>query len=636
MKMAPPAVRPAEGLRRAAADRAEQIRLGLQGTAVLYARAVAENDWQALGYKGVQAWAVAEFGFDRFSAERRREIVALLTDAGYTQRKIAAAVNAGHATVRRDQQALAGGPDGSQERPKFTSTDHDSTGLTGPLPAVNARQQAARDREARREQERVSALLAAERIVADGFTMPAQRQENCDMEGGEYYPSVHPAEQARREQELLRADAAAVLDDEDESLTPAVLPQPRHVIPARPAEQYVPAAVDALRRGLTQGQFGREAGLPDNSMVLSKAWGAAGERLRAEAAIAGQHAPAAVEELAGYQQVLAQWADWEGRLVAHVRDAGVPLVVLDDLIRRLAELRRALLVLLQAVPSHDTVRRMIRIEQAALHEKAAEQDRAQAETAWRQAWWQTTLALGEPADSDRKSVSAAYDIAERILGQSRTWLATRRMTGKALKDLVLEDKIFSLPTRLAVQYVQSKADPAQAVAVLQDAEARELSLRDFAAELGTQPQSWLREDEQHQRPVTPEQMQARPVTEQARVIQRALGNPEVARAVFRDQDCKAGVMSALRHDDRQEGSTATPSAPSPAKPSLTRLDVLIFLADAKDALRRASRLSVSLGLAGDDEVLSDLGDVETEAEQFRRYLTGMGLDEAIAKIMEGA
>jgi hypothetical protein len=329
---------PPVALRQAAASRAEQIRLGLQGTAVLYARAVAEEDWRVLGYKSVQAWAAAEFGFDRFSAERRREVVAMLTDAGYTQRTIAAAVNAGQATVRRDQQALAGEPPGSREGPKLTSPEHDSTGLTGPLPAANARQQAARDREAaRRERELRDQELAQRALVlqeAGRFT-----------EGGEWHPAVHPAAQARREEAVLDDDLDYLDDDEeDESLTP-VAPQPRHVIPARPAEGYVPAAMQAMQRGLAQGQFGAEAGLAGNSMVLSKCWGIAGERLRAqqeEAARAQAAAEAAQREREACQHVLAQWAPWEDRLIAHVRESGVPAVVLEDLIRRLAELRRAL------------------------------------------------------------------------------------------------------------------------------------------------------------------------------------------------------------------------------------------------------------------------------------------------------
>src|SRR5258708_21420897 len=144
---------------------------------------------------------------------------------------------------------------------------------------------------------------------------------------------------------------------------------------------------------------------------------------------------------------------------------------------------------------------MTDIEQAALAEKTAEQKRAQADNAWRQAWWRTTLALAEPPDSDRKAIITTYDIAEHILGQNRSYLSERRRLGSIV--VVLEhDEISTLPPRLALEYMKSNADPARAVAVLKNAESRELSLRDFAAELGTQPQSWLREDEQDRRSVT--------------------------------------------------------------------------------------------------------------------------------------
>lgn len=278
---------------------------------------------------------------------------------------------------------------------------------------------------------------------------------------------------------------------------------------------------------------------------------------------------------------------------------------------------------------------MIDIEQAALSEKAAEHDRAQAEVTWRQAWWQTTLALAGPAVDDKSGVTQVLEIAERILGQTRRWLSRRRALGLNFISLKL-DEINALPPRLSMEYMNSHGDPVRAVATLRDAEARELSLRDFAAELGTQPQSWLREDEQGQRPVTPEQMQARPVAEQAQVIRQALANPEVANEVFSENRSKADAMNAIRHDDQQKGFVLSPSQASSASPVLSKLDVLVFLGNAKDALRRASRLGVSLGLTGDEEVISDLGDVETEAEQFRMYLTGMGVDEVIAKIMEGA
>jgi transposase-like protein len=127
----------------AAADRAEQIRLGLQSTAVLYAKAVDEEDWRVLGYRSVADWAAKEFGPDRFSAERRKEIVALLTGAGLTQRKIAAATGSSAATVSRDQREQAGASRETREEDMMLVSDNQQV-----TENQSPRQQAAWDREA--------------------------------------------------------------------------------------------------------------------------------------------------------------------------------------------------------------------------------------------------------------------------------------------------------------------------------------------------------------------------------------------------------------------------------------------------------------------------------------------------------
>lgn len=110
-----------------ATKRAAQIRSDLQQTAVLYVKAVTEQDWRVLGYPNVRTWMASEFGPDRFSAERRKEIVAMLTTAGRTQREIAAATGTSKSTVNNDQQ---------------------EAGVSSETLAP--RQQAARDRETRR------------------------------------------------------------------------------------------------------------------------------------------------------------------------------------------------------------------------------------------------------------------------------------------------------------------------------------------------------------------------------------------------------------------------------------------------------------------------------------------------------
>jgi hypothetical protein len=115
--------------KREAAQRAEQIRLDLQGAGVLYAKAIVEEDWKTLNYKSVKAWAEDQFGPDRFTPDRRKEIAeihVLLGKAGLTTRAISDVTGAGKSTVARDQWK-AGVPSGTEASP---------------------RQEAARDREA--------------------------------------------------------------------------------------------------------------------------------------------------------------------------------------------------------------------------------------------------------------------------------------------------------------------------------------------------------------------------------------------------------------------------------------------------------------------------------------------------------
>jgi hypothetical protein len=117
--------------------------------------------------------------------------------------------------------------------------------------------------------------------------------------------------------------------------------------------------------------------------------------------------------------------------------------------------------------------------------------------------------------------------------------------------------------------------------------------------------------------------------EQAAAIQQALSDPEVASKVFSDSATKNRAISAIHHNDQH-----LPPAPPPPAP--TKLDALVLAGEAKDAFRRMFKVVVSLNLAGDEEILSDLGDALDEGEKIHQYLLGMGLDEAIEKIMEGA
>jgi hypothetical protein len=136
---------------------------------------------------------------------------------------------------------------------------------------------------------------------------------------------------------------------------------------------------------------------------------------------------------------------------------------------------------------------MSRIVEVAHAERQAKRSLDEAAAAWRSAWWRTTFALAEPTTPETaQQVLAA---AGHVLGHSTRYLGQRRQLGIRLGRYPLTD-IEDLPPRHAMVYIVSaKADPARIREVLTDAQARELSIRDFARELGAQPASWQREDE---------------------------------------------------------------------------------------------------------------------------------------------
>jgi hypothetical protein len=69
----------------------------------------------------------------------------------------------------------------------------------------------------------------------------------------------------------------------------------------------------------------------------------------------------------------------------------------------------------------------------------------------------------------------------------------------------------------------------------------------------------------------------------------------------------------------------------------TLLSILASVTEAKHRLRVAFRDTMTIDPSDSqkEQILGGLAELETEAEQFRKYLTGMGLDEAIAEILEG-
>ena len=123
------------------------------------------------------------------------------------------------------------------------------------------------------------------------------------------------------------------------------------------------------------------------------------------------------------------------------------------------------------------------IARAARAEKMAEGDRKAAETAWRKAWWKTTLELAKPDDSAKKEIGEAYDEAEAILGQRRDYLSSRRQTGRAFVVLA-HDEIETLQPRKAIA-VKDAGIPVttEVIEMLRESEREEESLREFSARL---------------------------------------------------------------------------------------------------------------------------------------------------------
>jgi hypothetical protein len=277
------------------------------------------------------------------------------------------------------------------------------------------------------------------------------------------------------------------------------------------------------------------------------------------------------------------------------------------------------------------------IETAALQEAAAEQTRATAEAAWRRAWWETTLALAEPAEPDKRAVMDALDTAQRILGQSRSWLARRRAAGRHFS--ILEDaQIWALPPRLAVEYTDAHGDPAQAVEYLTAAEAQGASLRDVAADLGTQPKSWLRENEQDQRPVTAEQIRAA-LADQAladEVFRLGPDAGDATRAARRATE-QAYANSAREMAERRERAERDEQAERNARTGLRYLDVEDDLVKAKRLLANAAKIVAVVNWTDEERefLAHDIAQVRAALGLLEAALSGVSgedWDAALAKV----
>src|SRR3954466_8964932 len=84
--------------------------------------------------------------------------------------------------------------------------------------------------------------------------------------------------------------------------------------------------------------------------------------------------------------------------------------------------------------SSDTGDHVESLADLAYNEITAESRREEAERAWRNAWWELTLCLGDLAQTQ---VGPAYDELADLLGQRRDYLSLRRRVGQAVQvDLI--------------------------------------------------------------------------------------------------------------------------------------------------------------------------------------------------------
>jgi hypothetical protein len=165
-----------------------------------------------------------------------------------------------------------------------------------------------------------------------------------------------------------------------------------------------------------------------------------------------------------------------------------------------------------------------------------------------------------------------------------------------------------------MEYARAGGDTSGAVAYLTDAEAKGVSLRDLAAELGTQPKSWQRADEQS---FTEDEVAAAvaklPPAARAEIAASALADPEVADAAFNrtQQDevsrTALGNVAQAHHQGEQrrleEKVAALPPAARETDEQFGRVGARLDLDEATLAYKAActtftEKVSAALSQAG--------------------------------------
>lgn len=258
--------------RELAADRAEQIRLGLQSSAVLYAAAIAEEDWRTLSYASEKSWAEAEFSPDRFSTENRKRLVSMYGAWGWSQRQIAAATGASQSTIVNDQAS-------DQNR---SDSNIDSNELTDEQQIAQDRRRVAREREAQKAAEREAARereaaqrelevqraaqREAERLAAEAKALEDQRRrDDLAARAARRAAAEREREAAEREASMSRTrkiDAAAVNEIIEQGMSYPEIMERFKV--GQAAAQLARREADGVIRGRSEAAETAPSGRPKN------------------------------------------------------------------------------------------------------------------------------------------------------------------------------------------------------------------------------------------------------------------------------------------------------------------------------------------------------------------------------------
>jgi len=202
------------------------------------------------------------------------------------------------------------------------------------------------------------------------------------------------------------------------------------------------------------------------------------------------------------------------------------------------------------------------IKKLAEREKIAEANRKTADAEWRQAWWETTWALGGISDTLKRK--AAVNMVAKVMGsKSSSYASSRARAGGILREAgIPKRKASKMPPRMTLEVVRVKGQEITEELVDQviQAEADGTTLRKFAE--GLTGKAWA-DTPAGASPETSEQI----VRSQPRLVGQLVAQHEEAS--------RAHDSEVLSHHDRTGREHVPPEDWSSSKHSLTRLTLAV-------------------------------------------------------------